>query len=195
MNLIGVLLLGVGLSLDSFAVSLSLGFACERISQFQKMRFLVVIGLAHFLMILSGWFMGEQASRLIARYDHWIAFGLLLFLGLRMIREGRRSAQHPVECSQMLSFRRTFLLGIALSIDALITGFSLGLVTVDIVEGSQGLNILLTALIIGLLAYAISAVAIYFGRKIMPRTGPEAEVFGGVILVLIGIGVLLDHLS
>lgn len=79
MGLLGVLLLGVGLSLDTFAVSLSLGFAgCT--THRQRMRFLIVIGIFHFLMIMAGWFLGENVSRLIADYDHWVAFGLLAII-------------------------------------------------------------------------------------------------------------------
>ena len=87
MNLLAILLLGIALSLDTFAVSLTLGLLADRTTHGQKVRFLVVIGLFHFLMIVIGWFMGETVSRLIADYDHWIAFGLLLFIGGKMIQE------------------------------------------------------------------------------------------------------------
>ena len=79
MNLLAILLLGIGLSLDTFAVSLTLGFVCDRTTRHEKIRFLIVIGLFHFLMILFGWLIGANISRLIAAYDHWIAFGLLAF--------------------------------------------------------------------------------------------------------------------
>lgn len=101
------------------------------------MRFLVVIGLFHFLMIVIGWFMGETVSRLIADYDHWIAFGLLLFIGGKMIQEGLSARGDSVSGSDLLSLRNTLLLGIALSIDALITGFTIGLVQVRLFAGCQ----------------------------------------------------------
>ena len=90
-----MLLLGIALSLDTFAVSLTLGLLADRTTHRQKVRFLVVIGLFHFLMIVIGWFMGETVSRLIADYDHWIAFGLLLFIGGKMIQEGCRHEATP----------------------------------------------------------------------------------------------------
>lgn len=70
MNLLAILLLGIGLSLDTFAVSLTLGFVCDRTTRREKIRFLIVIGLFHFLMILFGWLIGANISRLIAAYDH-----------------------------------------------------------------------------------------------------------------------------
>lgn len=88
MGLLSILLLGVGLSLDTFAVSLTLGCFSERITSRQRIRFLVTIGMFHFLMILAGWTFGESISGLIADYDHWIAFVLLGFVGGKMIQEG-----------------------------------------------------------------------------------------------------------
>lgn len=148
MNLLAILLLGIALSLDTFAVSLTLGLLADRTTHRQKVRFLVVIGLFHFLMIVIGWFMGETVSRLIADYDHWIAFGLLLFIGGKMIQEGLSARGDSVSGSDLLSLRNTLLLGIALSIDALITGFTIGLVQVRLFAGCQLGNVLAAALII-----------------------------------------------
>jgi len=173
MNLLAILLLGIALSLDTFAVSLTLGLLADRTTHRQKVRFLVVIGLFHFLMIVIGWFMGETVSRLIADYDHWIAFGLLLFIGGKMIQEGLSARGDSVSGSDLLSLRNTLLLGIALSIDALITGFTIGLVQVRLFAGCQLGN----------------------GRKASSRLGAKAEVFGGLILIAIGTRILLEHLG
>ena len=186
MNLLAILLLGIALSLDTFAVSLTLGLLADRTTHRQKVRFLVVIGLFHFLMIVIGWFMGETVSRLIADYDHWIAFGLLLFIGGKMIQEGLSARGDSVSGSDLLSLRNTLLLGIALSIDALITGFTIGLVQV---------RLFAAALIIGLSALVISAAGIGIGRKASSRLGAKAEVFGGLILIAIGTRILLEHLG
>ena len=192
MNLLAILLLGIALSLDTFAVSLTLGLLADRTTHRQKVRFLVVIGLFHFLMIVIGWFMG---SRLIADYDHWIAFGLLLFIGGKMIQEGLSARGDSVSGSDLLSLRNTLLLGIALSIDALITGFTIGLVQVRLFAGCQLGNVLAAALIIGLSALVISAAGIGIGRKASSRLGAKAEVFGGLILIAIGTRILLEHLG
>ena len=148
MGLLSILLLGVGLSLDTFAVSLTLGCFSERITSRQRIRFLVTIGMFHFLMILAGWTFGESISGLIADYDHWIAFVLLGFVGGKMIQEGCSPAKDSAPTSDLLSFRNTLLLGLALSIDALISGFSLGLIKVALLTGSQFKNILISALLI-----------------------------------------------
>lgn len=194
MGFLSILLLGVGLSLDTFAVSLTLGFAAERTSRTQKIRFLAIIGLFHFLMILGGWLLGENVSRLIAAYDHWIAFGLLTFLGVRMIRSGLSGQEEDEVDCDLLSLRNTLMFGVALSIDALISGFSLGLVKVALIESGQLLNILLAATLIGLTASTLSTAGILLGKKVSSRLGPKAEMFGGVILILIGLKVLVDHL-
>lgn len=196
MNLIAILLLGVGLSLDTFAVSLSLGMACDCTTRRQKVRFLVVIGVFHFVMIMAGWLLGAKVSQLISVYDHWIAFGLLAFVGGNMIKEGLTSGKKEERqpCG-LLSLRNTLMLGVALSVDALITGFSLGLVKVSLLEASPLSNILLAALIIGLCAFSISAVGIFIGKKSSSRLGSKAEIFGGIILIAIGLKVLFEHLS
>ena len=109
MNLAAILLLGIGLSLDTFAVSLTLGFVSERTTRREKVRFLIVIGLFHFLMILAGWLFGANVSRLIADYDHWIAFFLLAFLGAKMIREGLSAVQDDEVDCDLLSLRNTLM--------------------------------------------------------------------------------------
>ena len=196
MNLLAILLLGIALSLDTFAVSLTLGLLADRTTHRQKVRFLVVIGLFHFLMIVIGWFMGETVSRLIADYDHWIAFGLLLFIGGKMIQEGLSARGDSVSGSDLLSLRNTLLLGIAL------INFVNMLVVKTVsrkgefaVYGCQLGNVLAAALIIGLSALVISAAGIGIGRKASSRLGAKAEVFGGLILIAIGTRILLEHLS
>lgn len=195
MSLLAVLLLGIGLSLDTFAVSLTLGLAAGRTTYRQKARFLTVIGLFLFAMILAGWFMGETVSRLIAAYDHWIAFGLLAFIGGKMIRDGWRPEENGLSQGDLLSLRNTLLLGVALSLDALIVGFSFGLVKVALFDGSQAGNVSLAAAIVGLSAFAISAAGIVLGRKASSKLGGKAEIFGGIILIAIGIRTLVEHLS
>ena len=195
MSLLAVLLLGIGLSLDTCAVSLTLGLAAGRTTYRQKARFLTVIGLFHFAMILAGWFMGETVSRLIAAYDHWIAFGLLAFIGGKMIRDGWRPEENSLSQGDLLSLRNTLLLGVALSLDALIVGFSFGLVKVALFDGSQAGNVSLAAAIVGLSAFAISAAGIVLGRKASSKLGGKAEIFGGIILIAIGIRTLVEHLS
>lgn len=112
-----------------------------------------------------------------------------------MIQEGLSARGDSVSGSDLLSLRNTLLLGIALSIDALITGFTIGLVQVRLFAGCQLGNVLAAALIIGLSALVISAAGIGIGRKASSRLGAKAEVFGGLILIAIGTRILLEHLG
>lgn len=195
MGLVAILMLAVGLSLDAFAVSLSLGFVSERTSRGEKWRFITIIGLFHTLMTLAGWFLGENVLNVIGAYDHWVAFILLAFVGGKMITEGISVKESADEGKSLLTLRNTLVLGVALSIDALVTGFSLGLVTIEIVECSQMLNIALAALITGAMALIISAIGIKIGNRGAKGLGAKAEIFGGIILILIGLRIIIEHIA
>lgn len=195
MNLLAILLLGIALSLDTFAVSLTLGLLADRTTHRQKVRFLVVIGLFHFLMIVIGWFMGETVSRLIADYDHWITFGLLLFIGGKMIQEGLSARGDSVSGSDLLSLRNTLLLGIALSIDALITGFTIGLVQVRLFAGCQLGNVLAAALIIACRHSLSRRRESASDARLRPGSAQRPRCSGGLILIAIGTRILLEHLG
>ncbi len=194
MGFLFVLLLGVSLSLDSLAVSLSLGFAKECSSYAQRLRFLILIGVFHLAMIVAGWSAGEFVGAFISSYDHWLAFILLAFVGGKMIYGGIKDGKGE-EKAQLLNLSNTLLLCLALSIDAFIAGFSLGLVGLALVEASQFYNVVLAGTIIGLCASVISIIGIFIGSKVSSRLGSKAEILGGVVLILIGVKVLVDHLS
>lgn len=194
MNLFDVFLLGLSLSLDTFAVSLTFGFVSNKTSRPQRIRYLVIIGLFHFIMIMGGWFIGENISKLISLYGHWIAFVLLTLLGIQMIGEGTSKEENETPKHNFLSLRNTMILGMALSIDALISGFSLGMVTLTIIDGTKFLNTLIAAAIIGLCASALSAIAISIGKKSSPKLSMRAEILGGLIIIFIALKILTDHL-
>lgn len=195
MGLLAIVMLAIGLSLDTFAVSLSLGFASERTSSREKLRFLIVIGLFHTVMTFVGWFLGENVLTIIGAYDHWIAFLLLAFVGGKMIKEGLCGGEGADEGKSLLTLRTTLLLGVALSIDALVTGFSLGLVKIAIIDGSQILNVTVAAIIVGIASLVISAIALKIGNKGGKRLGAKAVIFGGIILILIGLRIIIEHIA
>ena len=194
MGIVFILLLGVALSLDSLAVSLSLGFTLDRTTRRERVRFLILIGIFHLAMIVLGWGTGERVSGLISSYDHWVSFVLLSFMGGKMIYEGAKKNEGEKQ-SQMLCLPNTLMLCLALSIDAFIAGFSLGLVRVLLIDASQLCNILLAGTIIGLCASAISTIGIFIGSRASARLGSKAEVIGGIILILIGLEILIGHLT
>ncbi len=184
-GIVAILLLGVALSLDTFAVSVTLGACCNRSTSFERMRFLILMGLFHVAMILIGWLCGNTIHRIIESFDHWIAFGLLAFLGVKMIIESFSSNEEPPK-STVLSLQNTLLLCVADSIDALATGFSLSMQSVRI-------GIVWAALIIGFLAFLISGLGIQLGRYFSSKLGAKATLVGGIILIVIGARILIEH--
>ena len=184
-GIVAVLLLGVALSLDTFAVSLTIGVCCCS-TPFQRRRFLILMGLFHIAFTLFGWTCGSGVHKIIETFDHWIAFGVLAFLGIKMIYESFSSEENNSKAIS-LTLRNTLLLCVANSIDALATGFSLSMQTISI-------GIIWAAVIIGISAFVISAAGIKLGYYFSSKLGSKAQVLGGVILIVIGGRILLEHL-
>ena len=168
--------------MDAFAVSICKGLALKDPDQ----RSIVIIALwfggFQGLMPVIGYFLGRSVYDLITDYDHWIAFIMLAIIGLNMIRESLTNDEE--ELSDDISFWTMFILAIATSIDALAVGISLAM---------EGSNIMLSALVIGIVTFAISAVGVKFGSFFGTRYGKYAEFSGGIILILIGLKILLEH--
>ena len=171
--------------MDAFAVSMVVGTTSYLARYRAKIRLSFHFGLFQFLMPILGWFAGLEIATLIAAFDHWIAFSLLLFLGLRMIH---RAIYHKEEQPKDDPTRGISLivLSLATSIDALAVGFSLGLLR---------LRILYPSVVIGIVAATMSLLGIYFGRTLSTKFGKNMEIVGGVILILIGVNILISHLQ
>ena len=194
MNLITVLILAIGLCFDSFAVSLSSGMAQCPFQKRYFARFAFILALFQGVMPLIGWGLAAGLQEYIARYDHWIAFILLALLGVKMIRDGRTEAQEAGGCIPF-DVRRTLILGIATSIDALIAGAAMALISVSILPGaSQWTNMLTAGGIIFIITFIACIAGIIVGRTASGKLGKHAEVVGGIILILIGGKVLFEHL-
>lgn len=194
---ITLLLFAVGLCFDSFAVSLSCGMVCCACSRRRLVRFAAVLGLCQGLMPLIGWSLAARFRTVIEAYDHWVAFVLLFFLGGRMIRESfgeeedaaRRLKGNP------FALGRNVVLGVATSIDALVAGIAMALLPLAVVPSdSQLINMLAAAGVIAVVTLAASLVGLYLGRRSRGRLGEWAERIGGMILILIGLKVLVEHL-
>ena len=168
--------------MDAFAVSICKGLALKDPDQ----RSIVIIALwfggFQGLMPVIGYFLGRSVYDLITDYDHWIAFIMLAIIGLNMIRESLTNDEE--ELSDDISFWTMFILAIATSIDALAVGISLAM---------EGSNIMLSALVIGIVTFAISAVGVKFGSFFGTRYGKYAEFSGGIILILRGLKILREH--
>ena len=187
MNLFLVLGIALGLAMDAFAVSLGTGFTLKGITPKQTFRLAFHFGLFQFLMPIIGWFAGENILKYIQAFDHWVAFILLFFIGGRMIREsfkfGEKPSRHisdPTKGSSLL------ILSLATSVDALAVGLSLAALHVDIIY---------PAVVIGLVAFGMTALGVKIGPFLGKLIGKRVELLGGVILILVGLKILFDHLQ
>lgn len=175
------------LAMDAFGVSIGVSLSLERLTMRQTLRLASSFGLFQFVMSFLGWQAGQSVlMKHIESFDHWLAFSLLLVIGAKMIYEsfkrekdsGKASAD-PTKGSSLL------LLSVATSIDALAVGLSLAVLHLDI---------LYPAAVIGLVAFLMTALGSKIGPLLGRLAGKRAELSGGLILILIGIKILLDHL-
>ena len=191
MNHIDILVLAIGLAMDCFAVSVCAGLAMSRIRWRPILTTAFLFGFFQGLMPVLGWLLSFSFNRYIEAYDHWIAFGLLAFLGIRMIREEFQKEESP-ECHSLhIEKPKTLLvLAVATSIDALAVGISFACV------GYRDLpSVLPPALVIALVSFFLSITGFLGGILFGHRFNPRAGLVGGVILVAIGAKVLGEHLG
>lgn len=176
--------IALGLSFDTFAVSLSCGVMLSRISFKEAMRIALMLALFQGAMPVLGYFLGSTVSSYVSQFDHWVAFALLSFLGIRMIIEGLKKGQSR----ELRDFRKLpVLLTVATgtSIDAFAVGISFALLNVRI--WSAGF-------IIGAVTFMASMTAIRIGKSAGSHLGSRVEIIGGIILTAIGLKILLEHL-
>ncbi len=185
MDFITILLIAIGLSFDTFAVSVSTGITVTTIRFWQAIRIAFTLSIFQALMPFMGWLLGKQVEQLISNYDHWIAFGLLAILGLKMVYE---SFKNDNEKSTFNPLRLSILLGMAVatSVDALVVGVSFAFIK---------MNIYWSILVIAVVTFLVSMTGILFGKKVGGRLGKRMEVIGGLILIGIGVKILLSHLT
>ena len=186
MNVIELLLLAAGLSMDAFAVSVCKGLSTGRL---RPHHFLIIgawFGGSQALMPTLGWLLGSAFASYIPRFDHWIAFVLLTLIGGNMIREGLSGDQDKVNGS--FSFQTMLLLAIATSIDALAVGVTFALTPPSI-------GIAWSVCLIGLITFLLSGVGLKIGNVFGLKYKNRAVIAGGSILVLIGLKILLEHLG
>ena len=185
MSIWELFLIAVGLSMDAFAVSV-----CKGLSTYQlKPKHYLCVGLwfggFQALMPTVGWLLGSAFEKYITAFDHWIAFILLVLIGGNMIREGFSKEEEQADDS--FSFKSMLVLAIATSIDALAVGISFAVL--------PDVNIGAAVALIGATTFLLSALGLLIGHIFGARFKNKAEIAGGVILVLIGLKILLEHLG
>ena len=192
MSFVEILFIGIGLSMDAFSVSIGKGLTTKRFSWRMALTCGLWFGFFQALMPLIGYFLGAQFEQYITAVDHWIAFGLLFLIGVNMIREafsGKEESDASVisrEERPKQSIKTMFLLAIATSIDALAVGVSFACIQVKIWS---------SVLIIGLTTFAFSVAGVKIGNVFGSKFEKSAGILGGIILILIGLKILLEHLG
>ena len=186
MGLVELLILAVGLSMDAFAVSVCKGLAMKKATWKAEICCGAWFGGFQALMPLIGYFLGSLFIDAISAIDHWVAFVLLAIIGINMLREALGSDEEETADAD-LSVKTMFVMAIATSIDALAVGISLAMAGVD--------NIFLAVLLIGATTFVLSAIGVKVGYVFGSRYEKKAEIVGGVILILLGVKILLEHLG
>ena len=187
MNLSATLLLAFGMSMDAFAASIGKGATLHKPKLSQAIRIGLIFGVIETLTPLIGWALGLFASKFVLEWNHWIAFALLMFLGVRMIIEGVRGGSEE-EATQLRRHSVWLLVttAFATSIDAMAVGVGLAFLKA---------NIVYTALAIGCATLIMSTLGIMLGRFIGPLLGKRAEILGGLVLMGIGAQILWSHFT
>ena len=182
MSLVELFFIAVGLSMDAFAVSVCKGLTTRKISAKHLLLVGAWFGGFQALMPLIGYFLGSLFADMITKYDHWIAFILLLFIGGNMIKEAVGDEEH-VDAS--MDVKGMFILAVATSIDALAVGVTFAFLKVAIVPAVS---------FIGIVTFVCSAAGVKIGSIFGTKYSKKAELFGGVVLILIGIKILVEGL-
>ena len=185
MSLFSIFMIGIGLSMDAFAVSVARGMTMKKE---ELLRYALTLGfffgIFQAVMPLIGWWAGSCFQEFIASIDHWIAFGLLSIIGSNMIRESFRGEEEACD-DKSLTLKTILILAVATSIDALAVGISFAFLQV---------HIWTAIVIIGLTTFVLSFLAVYLGNRLGNLLEKYAGILGGIILILIGTKILLEHL-
>lgn len=183
MTLFEIVLVGVGLSMDAFAVSICKGLSMKKLKWKNAVIVGAYFGIFQAIMPLSGYLLGTTFSDLVISIDHWIAFILLAVIGGKMLKEAYSNNEEDE--NDNFDFKTMLVLAIATSIDALAIGITFAFFEINIIKAIS---------IIGFLTFTISAIGVIIGNKFGHKFQGKAEILGGVILILIGLKILVEHL-
>lgn len=185
MPVFSIFLLSFSMSCDAFAAALCKGAAIRRPTLSDALRIGLIFGVIESITPMIGWLIGRSVAAYVEQWDHWIAFGLLLLLGLHMIHEGlSKDEEDEADCNAQLSLPRLVLTGFSTSIDAMAVGAGLAF---------AGVNIITTALSIGAATFLMATIGVMLGGALGKMVGKRAEIIGGIVLIGIGTTILLEH--
>ena len=182
---IELLLIGVGLAMDAFAVALCKGLSMPRMDKKQALIIGLFFGGFQAIMPFIGWLLGIQFEQYIVSFDHWVAFVLLGFIGGKMIYEAIKGEEEETCACERLNIKELFVLAIATSIDALAVGITFATMAVSVIFASA---------LIGIITFFICLLGVYLGSWFGNLLGNKAEITGGVVLIGIGVKILFEHL-
>lgn len=187
MGFFELFLIAVGLSMDAFAVSICKGLKMQRFNVRHAGVIALAFGGFQALMPVIGWFLGKQFESYITGIDHWIAFVLLAVIGGKMAVESfKKEEEVSSKENEKLDVKELLVLAVATSIDALAVGITFAFLQVSIVPAVS---------LIGVITFVLSAVGVFIGHKFGAKFKSKAELAGGIILILIGLKILLEHLG
>jgi len=185
MDLITIVIIALGLAMDAFAVSITYGLTIQRPGINNAFKIALSFGLFQAFMPVIGWLAGLTLADSISSIDHWVAFGLLSFIGLRMIYGSRKTEKYEKAVDSLNNYV-LLMLSIATSIDALAIGVTFAFLEITIAT---------PVIIIGIVTFLLSLTGVFIGKKIGRYFGKKIEIIGGLVLIGIGIKILIEHLS
>lgn len=184
MGITEIVLIAIGLAMDAFAVSICKGLSMKKMNWRKAIIVGAYFGVFQGLMPIIGYFLGTTFETFVTKIDHWIAFGLLVFIGINMLKEA--FSTETENCNDKVDFKTMIVLAIATSIDALAVGITFAFL---------GVNILSSAVIIAIITFLVCVIGVKIGNKFGDKYERKAETVGGLILILMGIKILLEHLG
>ena len=185
MTLTTILFIAVALGIDAFSVAIGIGAANHQKQWWPPaLRLSCAFGFFQFMMAVLGWLAGSTVVGIIEAFDHWVAFGLLVLIGGKMIWEGLEKEETTKTKDQTKGFQ-LLLLSVATSIDSLAVGFSFSVLKNPI---------MFSAIIIGVVCFIMTAAGMIFGKALAKIFGKKVSIFGGLVLIVIGIKILIEHL-
>ena len=184
MGLFEIILIGLGLGMDSFAVAICKGLAMKKMNWNKAIVIGIYFGVFQAIMPIIGYFLGVNFQNVIVEFDHWIAFVLLGSIGLNMLKDAYSKENDSFD--DCVEVKTMIVLAIATSIDALAVGITFAFLQV---------NIVVSVVVIGVIAFSLSVIGVVLGNLFGNKYEKRAEIFGGVILIFMGCKILIEHLG